>query len=49
MFLFQIFYCFQFNDNGIFDKHISNIVSNFFSFIIDIYCFLAFTLNSTPF
>ena len=31
------------------DKHISNIVSNFFSFIIDIYCFLAFTLNSTPF
>ena len=37
MFLFQIFYCFQFYDNRIFDKHISNIVPNFFSLIIDIY------------
>ena len=49
MLLFQFFNRFQFNDYGIFNKHISNIMSNLFSFIIYINYFLAFALYPSPF
>lgn len=49
MFQFQIIDSLQFYNNLIFDNHISNIMTNLFSFIIDIHWFLTFTSNPLSF